>query len=378
MLDLVLVGGGLANGLIAWRLRQQRPELSFVVLEAGAIAGGNHTWSFHGTDVTQAQMSWLWVLVSKSWPSHDILFASVNRRVGGGYHSIRSDDFHWKLREALGERLVLKATAVDIAATRVTLSNGEVLQARTVIDGRGPLASTALYPAGFQKFVGLDVELESPHGLEVPLLMDARVPQHDAFRFMYLLPWDERRVLVEDTYYADDSTLDVPLLRRRISEYLTERGLKVKQVLREEVAALPIPLGGEPPRFDMPTSGVASGLFHATTGYSLPMAVDLADALAAREDLSAGSLTPWLQARAERHWATQAFFRLLNRMLFRGAKPEERVKVFESFYQHDEGLIARFYAGTLTPFDMLAVLKRGAPTVPPLRAIRAALGAKSR
>lgn len=376
MLDLVLVGGGLANGLIAWRLRQLRPELSFVVLEAGAIAGGNHTWSFHGTDVTQSQMSWLWVLVSKSWPSHDILFTSLNRRVGGGYHSIRSEDFHWKLKEALGERLVLKAQAVDVSATQVRLSNGEILQAKAVIDGRGP--STPVYPVGFQKFVGLDIELDSPHGLEVPLLMDARVTQHDAFRFMYLLPWDDRRLLVEDTYYADDSTLDVLLLKGRIAEYLAERGFTVRQVLREEAAALPIPLGGEAPRFDHPTSGVASGLYHATTGYSLPMAVDLAEELATRDDLSASSLTPWLQARAERHWATGAFFRLLNRMLFRGAKPDERVKIFESFYQHDEALIARFYAGTLTPLDMLTVLKRGASTVPPLRAIRAAFGAKSR
>ena len=372
MLDLILVGGGLANGLIAWRLKQMRPELSFALLEAGATAGGNHTWSFHGTDVTEAQLSWLWVLISKSWPSHDLLFRTLNRRVGGGYHSIRSEDFHWKLQEALSERLVPKARATEVSATRVTLASGETLEARAVIDGRG-FTTNPQFPSGYQKFVGLDVELETEHGLEVPLLMDARVEQHGAFRFFYLLPWDEKRLLIEDTSYADDPALDVPLIRGRIEAYLASRGFRIKAVLREEAAALPIPLGGDGPAFDRPTSGVASGLFHATTGYSLPMAVDLADALAAREDLSAASLTPWLQARAARHWSGQAFFRLLNRMLFRAAMPDERVKIFESFYRHDEALIARFYAGTLTGFDMLTVLRRGATTVPALKAIRAAL-----
>jgi len=256
------------------------------------------------------------------------------------------------------------------------LANGEILEARAVIDGRGFIAAPK-GPTGYQKFVGLDIELENEHGLEVPLLMDGRVAQLGAFRFFYLLPWDKKRLLIEDTSYADEPSLDLPLTRARIHEYLNAHGLRVKAVLREEAAALPIPLGGDAPVFERPTSGVASGLFHATTGYSLPMAVDLADAVAARDDLSAASLTPWLQARAQRHWAGQAFFRLLNRMLFRAAKPDERVKIFESFYGHDEPLIARFYAGTLNGFDMLTVLKRGASSVPAMKAIRAALGAES-
>ena len=61
-------------------------------------------------------------------------------------------------------------------------------------------------------------------------------------------------------------------------------------------------------------------------------------------------------------------------MMFQAAEPNARVNIFESFYRHDEALIARFYAGTLTPLDMLTVLGRGAAAVPTLKAIRAALG----
>ncbi|WP_229425703.1 lycopene cyclase family protein [Massilia sp. Se16.2.3] len=41
--DLILVGGGLANGLIAWRLRTLRPALRILLLEASGGIGGNHT-----------------------------------------------------------------------------------------------------------------------------------------------------------------------------------------------------------------------------------------------------------------------------------------------------------------------------------------------
>ena len=60
-------------------------------------------------------------------------------------------------------------------------------------------------------------------------------------------------------------------------------------------------------------------------------------------------------------------------MLFRGALPDERVKIFDSFYRHGDETIARFYAGTLTMGDMLKVLARGSLTVPAGRAMRAAL-----
>lgn len=372
MLDLVLVGGGLANGLLAWRLVMTRPDISFVVLEAGSTLGGNHTWSFHGTDVTKSQLEWLWVLCAKSWPSHDVVFSGEPRRIGGGYHSIKSDDFHWKLMEQLKDRVRLRTKVTEVTATKVTLASGEVIEAKAVIDGRG-FSSAPSWPCGYQKFLGLEVELEAPHSLEVPLLMDGTVEQLGAFRFLYLLPWDDRRVLVEDTSYADDASLDLPALRERIMTYLASKGLRVAKVIREESAALPIPLSGDAPTIDRPVLGVAAGLFHATTGYSLPMAVDVAEALPKLPSLDAAALTTWLQAHVRRHWGQQKFFRLLNRMLFRGAVPDERVKIFDSFYGHEEATIARFYAGTLTAGDMFKVLSRGSTTVPAMRAIRAAL-----
>ena len=51
--DGILVGGGLANVLIALRLHAERPDKNMLVLEQGSTLGANHTWSFHETDLTQ-------------------------------------------------------------------------------------------------------------------------------------------------------------------------------------------------------------------------------------------------------------------------------------------------------------------------------------
>ena len=87
-----------------------------------------------------------------------------------------------------------------------------------MIDARGP-ASSATAPAGFQKFVGLELELEADGPWTAPVVMDATVPQLDGFRFVYVLPFTRRHVLVEDTVYADEPDLDLPAIERRVLAY---------------------------------------------------------------------------------------------------------------------------------------------------------------
>jgi lycopene beta-cyclase len=373
-MDLVLVGGGLANGLLADRLLEQQPELEFALVEAGPRLGGHHTWSFHDGDVTPAQQRWLAPMVRRRWGSHDVLFPGLARTLQGGYQAIRSEDFHEHLAQRLGPRLRLNARVTEVRSDGVTLEGGEALAARTVIDARGGLGAPG-FPCGYQKFLGLDLTLTAPHGLTRPLLMDARVEQLGGFRFVYLLPWSETRLLVEDTTYSLTPTLDLPALRERVSAYLARRGWSIESVDREESAALPIPLGGPAPTIAGPTLGVQAGFFHATTGYSLPYAAALADQLASAWPADPGALAKTLQHLAARHWRQQGFFRLLNRLLFSAAQAHEQRGVFESFYRHPEPLIAHFYAGKLSALEVARVLARGSTTVAAPAAFRAAFAA---
>jgi lycopene beta-cyclase len=146
-------------------------------------------------------------------------------------------------------------------------------------------------------------------------------------------------------------------------------------VLREEQGVLPIVLAGDIAGFwdeaeGVTRSGLAGGLFHPTTGYSLPCAVRLADLILRLEDVSAPALFAAVRARAEALWRAHAFYRQLNRMLFLAGDARQRYMIMRRFYALPEPLIRRFYAGETTGVDKLRILS-GKPPVPLLPALKA-------
>lgn len=374
--DLILAGGGLANGLIAWRLKQLRPEVRLLCIEEGAAIGGNHTWSYHAGDLTPAQHQWMSDLVVCKWSSYDVHFPARSRRLDSGYASVTSERFAEVISAALGDDLLTGQRITDVTPRSVSLANGERLHASAVIDGRGPIHSEHMV-LGRQAFLGQLLKLQAPHGLDAPIIMDARVPQGEGYRFVYVLPFSADTVLVEDTHYVDRHVLTREQLRLHIADYVRERGWVVETCLREEEGVLPITLAGDFAAFrdetpGQPRSGLRAGLFHCTTGYSLPHAVQLADWMAQQRDLDADSLTQGMRALTSEVWKRQRFYRLLNRMLFLAGRPQNRWQVMQRFYGLPEGLISRFYAGQSSLFDKLRMLS-GKPPVPVSEAVRAML-----
>lgn len=374
--DLILVGGGLANGLIAWRLRQQQPELQVLLLEAGAQAGGNHTWSFHQHDITPEQHRWLAPLVAHRWQGYEVRFPALTRTLPGDYLSVTSERFAAVIAQALGDKLLTHTPVSSLTPQSVTLANGQTLNAAAVIDGRGYQPSPHL-TTGFQAFLGQQWRLSQPHGLTRPLLMDATVDQSAGYRFVYTLPLSATELLIEDTHYIDRATLGSEQARQHIRDYAQQQGWQLAQLQREEQGNLPITLAGDCRAFwrqkaGQPCSGLRAGLFHATTGYSLPQAVALADLIAQQHSLSATTLFNLIEDYALRQWRRQRFFRGLNRMLFLAGRADRRWQVMQRFYRLNDGLIARFYAGQLTLTDMARILT-GKPPVPVGEALRAIL-----
>lgn len=358
--DLILAGGGLANGLIALRLRALQPALNVLLLEADDAPGGNHTWSFHGPDLTAEQHAWLTPLVAHRWEGYEVRFPALTRALDGGYYSVTSERFADVLQTTLGERLWRNAPVASLTPQIVTLTDGRTLRARAVIDGRGWQASPHL-TAGQQAFLGQQWRLAAPHGLTRPVLMDATVAQQGGYRFVYTLPLTPDTLLIEDTHYIDSATLDPDRARENIAGYARAQGWQLERLEREERGNLPITLTGAPQAFwreaqGVPRAGLRAGLFHATTGYSLPHAATLADLIAAQPPVSSAALYALTADYAQRQWRRQRFFRLLNRMLFLAGQPDRRWQVMQRFYGLNAGLIARFYAGRLTPMDMARLL----------------------
>jgi lycopene beta-cyclase len=372
--DYLLIGGGLASGLVCLALAHFRPKCRVAVVERGARLGGNHTWCFHADDLGAADAALVAPLVDASWSSYDVEFQGFARRVGSAYAVVGSRRFANVVERVIGERggaLFTSVEASSVEAHRVVLADGRRLTARAVIDARGPERFTARERVAFQKFLGLELELARPHDLERPILMDARVPQTDGFRFFYVLPLTPTRVLVEDTYYSDGPDLDPSTLRREVLTYAGGRGLEASRIVREETGVLPIPRrSGPAPASGLPlVAGYQGGWFHPTTGYSFPAAVRLALHLASREPEAIFDAA-WSSMRRE-HERQQRFFLFLNRLLFDAFRPEDRWNVLARFYRLPEPTIRRFYAMTTTTTDRARILC-GRP--PRGLSVRAALG----
>ena len=371
--DVVLVGGGLANGLIALRLRALRPDLRVILLERETRVGGEHTWCHFETDVSAAIGGWLRPLIVHRWPGYDVRFPAHQRAIETPYLAITSQRLHEAVSAALGDDVWLGATVSDVSPHQVTLSDGRRITAAAVVDGRGPRRSRSLV-LGWQKFLGQEVRLSKPHGLRRPIVMDATVSQLDGYRFLYVLPLDPTRLLIEDTRYSDGDALDHADLRAAIAGYAGQQGWTVATVEREEHGVLPIALAGDidaywrEARPQVAEVGLRAALFQPTTGYSLPDAARLADQIAALPHITSAHVRTCAEAHSKAAWRRRGFFRLLNRMLFRACAPDQRYKVLERFYRLGAPLIQRFYAARLTPFDRARVLM-GKPPVPVIAAL---------
>jgi lycopene beta-cyclase len=372
--DLAIIGGGLAGGLIALALAARRPEIDLLLVEAEEAIGGNHIWSFFGSDVAEADRWLIEPLVCHGWRGYHIAFPRRRRRLDATYYSILSDQLDTAVRAALpAERLLTGRRATALSPTTALLDDGTHIEARAVIDARGP-ADLSTLDLGWQKFVGQIVRTAGPHGLERPVVMDATVPQIDGYRFVYVLPLGADRLLIEDTYYSDTPDLDRPTLTQRIADYAAARGWAVAGIEREESGVLPVALGGDFEAYwrsggEAAKAGVRAALFHPTTGYSLPDAIRTALFVAALPDPASPALHDRLHGFAKAAWDRRGFYRLLDRMLFRAAAPADRYKVLERFYGLDARLIGRFYAARSTLADKARILS-GRPPVPLGRAFR--------
>jgi len=356
--DYVLVGGGLQAGLLVMAIVHYQPAANVLLLEKNDRLFGNHTWSFHLGDVS-SEWSWLRMLPMHQWPAYTVHFPGFDRRVDLPYGSTSSRQFESAIEQVVQQRGHLEIrkseTVSELGSSRVLTTGGEEFRGKNVIDCRGQAPST-IAGAGFQKFYGLEIELDEDWPDRLPVLMDANVDQSDGFRFLYVLPFTRRRVLVEDTRFSDSNSLLKADSLEQIKAFLERRSVSKWRVLREEEGCLPMPFTSafKPTASDQLAGGFAGGWFHAATGYSFPLAARFADVVASATPHSVHQRV--LQLAKENRFQS-SFSRFLNRLLFRLVSPKRRSEVFRRFYNAlPNTTIERFYAHTFTKTDAARIL----------------------
>ena len=360
--QFIFIGGGLAAGLAALRLTSTHKDIAITIIEKGERVGGEHTWCFHGSDleysISHHHNQWLQPLIAKSWDTYDVFFPQFHRRLPGTYHSIRSELFAKHIEQASNINIISKAKALSFDTTSVRLASGESLNADFVFDSRG-FQTYDLKGHGFQKFIGRFIRTKTPHRFTRPVLMDSRVAQTDGYRFIYILPFSETQLLVEDTRYADTPDLNEPVIEQGILNYCKAMGIEVAEVIGHERGSLPLPLTAatQPSTTSVGIAkiGAAAGNFNAATGYSVVESIRFANWLGAKSRFD-GQLTAEIKKYNRDVWSRNQYARKLNSMLFVASAPQNRIAIMSRFYRHSPGLIQRFYSGQLTGTDKLRIL----------------------
>lgn len=370
MTGVLIAGAGLAGSLTALALRARWPDLPVTLVDAASGPSDRHTWSFHGPDLSAAWHDRLRPGLRASWPSQEVRFADHARVLAASYASMDGTGLA-RLVQASGATTLWGLAASEVTAEAISTADGR-LTADCVIDARGLRPGRHLV-TGYQKFVGVEYDMDAPHGVTRPVIMDATVPQRDGYRFVYLLPFSATRLLIEDTRYSDGAELSEADLTAAIADYAAAHGWAGREIRRER-GVLPIALAHDAAGFwaaqdDGPVPiGLRAGLFHPVTGYSLPVAALVADCIAAVPHPTTAAVRDAVRDFAITKAHRDRFLRLLNRMLFRGCAPDRRHRVLSRFYRLPEPLIERFYAGRLTTLDKLRIVT-GKPPIPVLDAL---------
>nr|WP_245663104.1 lycopene cyclase family protein [Nocardia inohanensis] len=261
----------------------------------------------HGLSVAviepQPQRRWTatyaaWADELPEWLAPEVIAATVDRPAAWGTRRAVLDRPYVvfdtdRLRDSLdlsGAHIVTDRVAQIVPPTRwgtrgldlpsVRLASGKVMAAGRVVDARGVRRSPA---RAEQTAFGVIVERE--RWPEDTFFMDWRTDNgaepDEPPSFLYAVPLDEDRMLLEETCLAGRPALDPRVLHDRLKHRLRSRGIELTGA--EEIERVRFPVeGGHPGHL---TFGTAGALMHPATGYSVATALDTADAMVRGDSL---------------------------------------------------------------------------------------------
>jgi lycopene beta-cyclase len=203
----------------------------------------------------------------------------------------------------------------------------------------------------WQSFLGQVVETAEPvFDPSHCTLMDFRVPQDGEVRFVYVLPFDARRALIEHTSFGPCA---VPhgLRREAIGTYLSEHlGVRDWRVEREERGRIPMTDAPFPLQRGPRTAsiGLAGGAARPSSGYAFARTVVHADAVA--RSVAQGTAPPG-------HMGGRGLARLDRIFLAAlSTRPDASPDYFGALLDRAPGdAFARFMNDVGTPLDVVRI-----------------------
>ncbi|MFN4256557.1 MAG: lycopene cyclase family protein [Saprospiraceae bacterium] len=276
--DIIIAGTGLAGLALALELAR-RPafrDRRVLLLDRDRKQKNDRTWCFWATDDEP-----LPPVVFKTWDKCLFFGEKIERPLNIGpyrYRMVRGLDFYEHAKTVLAARPNFEWLTTEIE--QIEAETGTVRTAAGAFSATWVFSSIVEVapPQGeewsaalLQHFKGWLIETPDPvFDPSAMTFMDFRVAQHRDTRFVYVLPFDERRALVEFTVFSP-ALLAPDEYDSELTNYL-HNFLKISDFKIEDTEFGVIPMTDHPfrPRRDgrLVRIGTAAGFVKGSSGYA--------------------------------------------------------------------------------------------------------------
>ena len=276
--DYVFLGLGCGNGLILLQLEAEGmlTNKRILVIEPDQLIKNDRTFCFWMEPErvnscflsTLVETQWSKVHVGEKVQSLDSLryYRISGRTLSENVHSVLTRE-NARIIQARYDGIPSK----DGENAQLTIL-GEQLTASLVFDNRPPSYAepNASETRLFQSFYGWEIKSEHPvFDADCFTMMDFNVKQEGATQFMYVLPLDEQRALVEITRFGE-ALLPSERAEQALLSYLTEHSIPYS-IEDKEMGVIPMfshSISGNTSSSTWINTGERAGMLKPSTGYS--------------------------------------------------------------------------------------------------------------
>lgn len=331
---VIILGCGLWGSLIALRLKANNFS-NFKLY--GDPACEEMSLSFHQKDMSEEDFNFLEPFIDQMWKSFKVKFPEAHKIIHDGYCFVDRPSFYKKMSETLQDHFV----PFEISCEEASKQGSFVIDTRNL----GYFKAQA-----YRKTLSLKILCESPHEIQVPVTMDALVNQDSGFRYIQLLPLDEKTLFVKDTRYSTDPHLYHQNFYKELSKALKERSIW-GQILKEENDFRKIPLHKNYPANEGRVLKI-DGILHETSGDILPDALKLSK-LISQTSMRLGEIRETIKNYRDKKDSKTRIYKWINKILYGASTPcHEKYYFFQFLYQLPAEIRYKFYSGEVQFKDL--------------------------
>lgn len=330
---VIILGGGFAGTILALRLKQLQPDVSFKLYEESSSLGGNANCIFRESDVGPL-LNLLRPMINSRWSSFQFKSKLLDKWIPSSLCLIKPEALHDHAVVKLGSHIKLNNNiSLEIA----------LQESSFVIDTRD---TCHFKRTGFVHDLSLEVELESDHYLSVPVLFDGGIGEVSE-HFSYF-PINDQKLIISHHYYSKKITAKRDEHFSRILEFMKMKGYKIKKVIEEKSSLRSLPTSK--PYIHQENRVISLAAFtNPTTGCQLTSLSEIIDKMA-KSSFRFGELKSLISLESQLFENKMEFYHYLNQQILK------KNSVLEAVFDQSSAVIERFYQNKLSFLDRSKII----------------------